>query len=675
MDVSAAKSSFSFSFGFTLPEILFSWQKKGFSKKEKEDFFAEKKRNKKPFKVGLIRTKDLDTYVNVMGEIFDFSKTAARKNNKATLLHSNEPVNVKEYGFNMTGNSQKEELIPVPEFYYVSKDFDRLYLGWLDKENVINPKTKAPMTEDEKRIVRTVMKQLFRFMFGKKKIIDVNDFFSKLSYTDLQPDDKIPCENNILVEHLQKSLEYRRALLKEEIHTASKAYNKTIYLYKKQLLEFEIVQLLKQISAKTKCISYEYDPTMKKEISSIEDETTTRLIKVFKDYVSQKKFKDEKYTLDNFRDSLKATSSTGEKDTDLYKELVNLLTSMSNSEEQKAGLEDLVSLMSFLMIIKNALFKIKELLMDINHDLEGEQQERAKKSLLKEVQEIYEKLKQITQTQNADELKGSLPQLLTELSKALIEERPVEGLINEIEEKTEKQQGGFNFNSKSKSKIPAEPKLFCEGLLSLLLLEVQKDGDFDVQDFLNNAGASVDDLGQCPLVVDFLSSIIDSLEEKSVKKGITYYPISQEPEKLQILEKTFHNRFNDSQKEFLIKTGKPVILFPKPPRDFEEYMGTKPYVLQYHDMEDMDEVPLHVENDLEENIFLTSEEQGKIEKGGIPYGALMLLYLTALRDFYRLNESPDISSKCLTPIRTIERSRTPKSKEKKVLRKTRKIKE
>jgi len=189
----------------------------------------------------------------------------------------------------------------------------------------------------------------------------------------------------------------------------------------------------------------------------------------------------------------------------------------------------------------------------------------------------------------------------------------------------------------------------------------------------------VDDLGQCPLVVDFLISLLDNLEEKPKQKGITYYPISQEPEKLQILEKSFHNRFNDSQKDFLMKTGKSVVLFSRPPKEFTEYMGSSPYVLEYHDMDDIEEVPLHGfigdDSTPEDNIFLTTEEQQKIEKGGIPYGALMLLYLTALRDFYRLTETEDSSSKCLIPVRTIERARTPKSKEKKVLRKTRKVKE
>jgi len=393
-----------------------------------------------------------------MGEIFDFSKTAARKNknpSKSNLpLQEKEKEDIKkEYGFNMSGDFEKEILVPVPTFYYVSKDFDRLYLGWLDKD---------PMDENKKRTIRIVMKQLFRFIFGTKKIINVNDFFTKqrIAYTDLEPKDKIPCEN-ILLDHLKKSLEYRRGVLEEEIQTASEAYNKTLYVEKKQMTQFEIVQNLTYIQQKENknCISYEYDPKMKTDKTTVEDEMVTRLMKVFKEYVEKKKFNEDKYTLNEFRKDLlygnpEATSPT---DKGLYDELITLLRSMAESENEKAELEDLVTYMSFLLITKNALFKIYALLIDIKNNLEGEQQDKAKKSLLEELNEIHQRLKNLNRNIPQDQLKGSLQSLLAELAEALIKNRPVESLITQINEKTptppkeQSSQSGGEFKNKNTS--------------------------------------------------------------------------------------------------------------------------------------------------------------------------------------------------------------------------------
>jgi hypothetical protein len=667
----------------TLPNFLFRWNKRAFDENEKREFFEEKKKKNEKFKIGLIRTKELDTYVNVLGEIFDFSKTASRKKNNINTPLSNsdkEKINkeVKEkFGFDVTGNSE-EELIPVPSFYFVNKDFDRLYLGWLD--------TDSDFDDTQKKVIRSVMKQLFRFIFGTKKIKDVNDFFTKqrIAYTALEPEDKIPCESKILI-HFIKSLKYRLQLLTEEINTASEVYKqKTLYVEKKQLVKIKIEQLLMEIYAKNKCIDYSYDPSMKSDKLSADEEMITRLIKVFKQYIQEKRYKNSSnYSLEKFRKDLQFENPDDNRpDTELYNELVTLLSRLSEDSEDVDELEDLVTYLSYLLIVKNTLFKIQNLMLELKSG-----DSKGKGDLLKELDILEQGLQQLSiPAQQTD----SLQSLLLDYLRAVRQGNPTNELKRKIEDKFSKQNptkgGGDIINNITnppthvgggdtniKIKTPKDPKLFCESLLSLLLLQAHSESDFDVQDFLNTAGATMDDLGQCPLVVHFLEQLMDSVEEKQRQKGITYYPIERESELIKSLEKSFHNRFNDSQKEFLTGIGKSVILFPSPPKEFQEYMGRTPYILEYNDMDDLDEVPFHgfKSDEGEENIILTREEQEKIEKGGIPYGALMFLYLTALRDFYSLHESPAISSKCLTPIRTIERAKTPKSKEKKVLRKTR----
>jgi len=171
---------------------------KPYTQPDLEKWWETKKRK---FPIGLIKVKELDKVVQIFTEIFDFSKEvrgSANANANAGADPSNkekldanaeqDPETEKKKGFNITDveyNSLKKK----PEIIGTTSDFDRLYLGWLGTG-------QAPeYSEHEKKVIRNTLRSLFRFIFGSKKVKDVNKFHTKLriAYTNLKVADKLPC--------------------------------------------------------------------------------------------------------------------------------------------------------------------------------------------------------------------------------------------------------------------------------------------------------------------------------------------------------------------------------------------------------------------------------------------------------------------------------------------------
>jgi hypothetical protein len=216
----------------------------------------------------------------------------------------------------------------------------------------------------------------------------------------------------------------------------------------------------------------------------------------------------------------------------------------------------------------------------------------------------------------------------------------------------------------------------CETMLTLLLFHL-KQNNYDVQEFLDKAGATLDDLGQCPLVLQLLNDMLieanelvhspafGEAEQLQTEKGSVFFsPIQNETTKLvmESLENALQGRFTEEEQEFLSTLSKPITFYSHPPEAFEHTLGTEPYM-----MYDEGHEKAVLKGIGGEDIHLTHEERNAMEDGGVSLGAVTFLYLNSLQDKARLMDgtySPTEVSKCLGPRRSQERAKTPKQKHK-----------
>lgn len=227
--------------------------------------------------------------------------------------------------------------------------------------------------------------------------------------------------------------------------------------------------------------------------------------------------------------------------------------------------------------------------------------------------------------------------------------------------------GGWVGRGGAIKETPKLPKSsYCETMITLLLLHAYQNGLTDIQTFLDKAGASLDDLGQCPLVIHTLSKLIDSAEEAKggEKEGVYFTPMnSEEQEQLKVIERVFNDRF-DEEEQNILESFYPLTLYSKTPDQFQTVLGRNPYILNIKGQtQDKGYIPIYGIGD---DIVLEESEQEALTEGGVPLGALLFLYLTCLRELEQTGESPSLNSKCHlpSPRRTKETVKTPKRKQK-----------
>jgi hypothetical protein len=227
---------------------------------------------------------------------------------------------------------------------------------------------------------------------------------------------------------------------------------------------------------------------------------------------------------------------------------------------------------------------------------------------------------------------------------------------------------------------------FCDSMLQLLFLEASLDPNFDPQEYLDKAAATLDDLGQCPLVLHVLNQLLDQVENEGGQRqqtnNILFTPFQNEdPDsplqtQLQVLESSFNSRFEPEEREVLANFMTPLTIYSKPPEEYSQLLGTSPFTLSTRLPETEEVEVFGIEED---PITITPEEQTVLKgHGGIPQGALVFFYLVALRDLAESSrwtaeaeraqadqekkEEKMSSAASLKPRRTAKRSRTPKAK-------------
>ena len=179
-------------------------------------------------------------------------------------------------------------------------------------------------------------------------------------------------------------------------------------------------------------------------------------------------------------------------------------------------------------------------------------------------------------------------------------------------------------------------KSFCEVMLTLLLLELSENEEFNTEVFLKKAGTTLDELGQCPLVLRALAEIMDeTLNQEVPEDGYMYSPTNVTNTAFaEQLESAYANNFTQAEKKALLHSAPPIIYYSKSPEEFEGILGNRPYFLNGANAQPGEDIRLRGVNmdDDEDPVMMTGEERELVEKGGVPLGTIIFLYLTCLKD-------------------------------------------
>jgi hypothetical protein len=481
-------------------DILFGLPNK-YSEKEKKQWWKEQ--SDKPFKIGLIKSKELDTRVNIFGEVFDFSKTANRqggtnvKENKTDVANS-----VHMAGFNTSENAVVEEVSP-PETYYTSKDFDKLYLGWI-------PEEKAR---------RSTLKQLFRFVFGSQRIKDVNKFHTKLlvAYTSFTPSEKVPCESK-LRNDFREALEFRRTLVIKEIRATKQAIGEeTMYMEQKMNILMGLRNILNTMDNKEEeCFQYGFDPLMKEDVevkevklddrsSNFKDDDMERLVHIFKAYVNQM----EKYKSKN-------TSTQGKELYDEIRKLLELSNKSGSDLANEQDLQDMTQMVEHLSFLLNAFADLHDIhiqLKDIQLDLQKEKAE----TLLDKTKHLEERLQPFVS--GLTEGGSELSQLLYRFSQSILKQTQEDSEILQKEI-----LGKFDTQNEQLRKLEEEKSALEEQLeKSSINMKEKQDKLKHIEEQLKTAG-------------DSLTLVTEDIREKNAKISYNEAIKAADSERIQTLQ-------------------------------------------------------------------------------------------------------------------------------------------
>jgi len=646
-----------------------------FSPKEKSKWWKDQEKQKLQFKLGAIRTKNLDTTITIFTEHFDLSKKTKRAEPitfqkeacvkgvadvvagadaaaaaaagaaagapagagapAAAGAPTEEDLKNVKFGFDDSDEGKETEV----NYSGTSSDFERLYLGWIENPTI-------QMDDAYKKAVKKTIKDLFRFIFGKKTINEVTKFtqwYSKfrIAYTPLTIRDKLPCKNpaeedlpvapvaaaaaapgaapvapaaeqndSVLWEYFRESIKYRIKLaICELIDATEKITEGSLYVDNKKRLIVGLENISEMLNEKGECIVYgEEDlPGNRLDINHCLD-----CLDFFND-------------VDNLSSAQRAH---------LYKKLTGLMNKMRESRCAKYKNGSILQLLcEFDKKIR--LMNGKDVVPDIPISQNHPMYQNIKSILFRTTQDkndaralvisIIRGLEHYNKKHcpapaaaaagapmvggsriSFDDLKDSLNLYKPDKVQETIDRLK---MFQKALNKNEDSNADSNEDSNTDLNEDSDDEFYCDTMLKLLMLTAKSD-NFSAEKFLEIANRSLDELGQCPLVLGVLDKIIN--KALSVQEG--HLPIDAE---FPFLDEVFNN-FHDEHKE-LLRSFIPMTYHVTSPEEFEEILGSKPFILH-------SKYPIQYEDD---EIEIMPDEREKI--GGVPMGLLVLLYLLAKR--------------------------------------------
>ena len=185
----------------------------------------------------------------------------------------------------------------------------------------------------------------------------------------------------------------------------------------------------------------------------------------------------------------------------------------------------------------------------------------------------------------------------------------------------------------------SETKTYCDTVLVLLLIDMKrKMYDFDANKFLKKIGSTLRNTKTCPVVFHMLKLILDKGMEQVVDSNAyifspqkpfdyidedTEYPIKN-------LEQMYAEIFDDGEKEAL-ENMTPIRYYHRTPEEFHDLLGDSPYFLSGHSHEPEPELRgVDVDGLYDEPLRMTGDEKHLLTRGGIPMGAIIFMYITAV---------------------------------------------
>jgi len=195
------------------------------------------------------------------------------------------------------------------------------------------------------------------------------------------------------------------------------------------------------------------------------------------------------------------------------------------------------------------------------------------------------------------------------------------------------QSGGFRESTKS-----SKASHLCDLMLTSILLKL--DGpEFNYQALIDKAGKTLDDIGQCDLILEMLNHLID--EHCLIKKtdGYNFSSVYIDIPQARALVEAFNKNFNDKEKQKFFEISGGVFNY-KIPDEHQTLLGKHPFFLVGTPREADQETPLY--GVIDDEIMLTMEERSVLEEDGIPIGAILFLYIVC----FRKNEGHDPLGLC-----------------------------
>jgi hypothetical protein len=173
------------------------------------------------------------------------------------------------------------------------------------------------------------------------------------------------------------------------------------------------------------------------------------------------------------------------------------------------------------------------------------------------------------------------------------------------------------------SSVGIERPSFANSFLTLLSLEIKSHGK-EPDTFVENAEDTIKDMGQVPLVKEFIGKLFDEIKIDNTE-GYTFKPFKTD---ISALEHALHENFSESEISVLKEFSAPTVFYSAVPEEYEGILGEGAYSLSGPGSANAEEVDLH---GVGEDIVVTKEERATLEKGGIPLGALVFLYFVCLK--------------------------------------------
>lgn len=193
----------------------------------------------------------------------------------------------------------------------------------------------------------------------------------------------------------------------------------------------------------------------------------------------------------------------------------------------------------------------------------------------------------------------------------------------------QKLQAIFDIESNS------DTKTYCDTVLTLLLIDMKrKMYDFDANKFMKKLGTSLGNTKPCPVVFHILKVILDEGMKQVIDSNAYIFSpqksLNYTEDTFQNLEQRYAETFDDSEKE-AFENMTPIRYYHRTPEEFRDLLGDSPYILSGHSEDAEPELRgVDVDGLYDEPLRMTADEKNLLTCGGIPLGAIIFMYITAV---------------------------------------------